>query len=359
MNAEDKANDTSRLTATNSYFKTLFDLVPAKAYFDSDSNKAISNYALNSSSRSADNSSKVVKQHGKLSKRFKLDPSQPTKTSELQQILPALRLSEQAGQKQNGLNGGDQLSSTQSGKKKVINQRLKPDKNSASVTPALSNDVASSKDNNIDPVDTKNTEYDDSHKSKGSERLNSVSGCNSTSTPHIKHDKNKLSNGLSDSASSNESSKVPSPAANINSKLNPDQLREKLRTRIESLQAKRRHGMTAEEFLESKKLRRKESKLKLKQKRKEARKLKLSVQKQAKNSSNKLNGVSEVKPEVKANVANTNGDNSMVFSKFQFSEQAKTRKDKKHKKPASYKELYEKVCCISHFFVLNEINRIG
>lgn len=66
--------------------------------------------------------------------------------------------------------------------------------------------------------------------------------------------------------------------------------------------------------------------------------MKLSVEKQKKNSESKMNGVSEVEPG-----QNKNNSNSMVFSKFQFSEQARKPKERKQKKPKSYKELYMKV----------------
>jgi len=123
-----------------------------------------------------------------------------------------------------------------------------------------------------------------------------------------------------------------------NQRLSTEQLREKLRARIESLQAKRFNDLSAEEYMEKKRLRRKESKLKLKERRREAKKLKVSAAKQRKQESAKLNGVAEIEP-----TKSTDNKNKMVFSKFEFSNERKEKKKEKLNKPKSYKELYEKV----------------
>lgn len=345
---------TESLKASNCFFKTIIDLVPPGAFFDAEANQKISAHQTAVAQKDASkksNHSERLKQN-----KAKYDPSHPTKTSELQQLLPTLNGN--AGEESESDEGGQSEGGEEHDEKSI--QKATPgSKNSTSLiskklsaTPKKVNNIHPHADSSASAKKTKgkkqkhladdklsNSEVSDSV----STQLNSAGMTNGD----IGHDddpsepsKKKLKPGQNnETTSSSENSTGPSPIT-VQPRLDTDQLREKLRTRINVLQAKRQHGMTAEEFMESKKLRRKESKLKLKQKRKEAKKLKLSVEKQAKNSHNKLNGVSEVKKDPEENANNNN--KNMVFSKFQFSEQAqKKRKDKKQKQ--SYKDLYEKV----------------
>ncbi|XP_067936309.1 surfeit locus protein 6 homolog [Watersipora subatra] len=321
----------TKLTATNLYFKNLIDLVPPQAYFDVESKEILSNHKVSCEISQANG--KKLKTHTDrknekhLNKKAKLNPKTPTKTSELQQILPQLK-----EQTANVAISSDLLrSSTDSSV--TVSQR--GDKQKA--PPALHSNRVENCNGDVENAATKaklkRTKQVAKHLDNAEtneETATAVLIDASNSSP----DENFI---LTEADSSGTVSKH-SPAGTVDKKLHPDELREKLRARILELQQKRQKGMTAEEFLESKKLRRKQSKFKLKQKRKEAKKLKLSIEKQAKNNQQKLNGLSEVKDDAKAS-----GASSIVFSKFEFSEQSKKPKEKKIKKPKSYKELYEKV----------------
>lgn len=311
------------LAATNVYFRNLIDLVPAQAYFDTESNEILSNHAKETLLSQSDSTSKAhlpdVKNEKRLNKKARLNPAQPTKTTELQKILPQLQAASEAN-----------IHDSKSASLLNSNCNINGDSSAARVVRTGSEDSKASKKRKLSSR----------NQSSGDSNLE-VKAAVATTPSKI----NKTGDGGKDtldsefSTSSSDGSKAPSPAA-TSVKLDREQLLQKLQAKRTELQAKRRKGLTVEEFFESKKLRRKESKLKLKQKRKEAKKLKLSIEKQAKNSQHKLNGVSEVKPDNDSAKAPANG---MVFSKFQFSEQAKRPKDRKQKKPKSYKELYEKV----------------
>ena len=349
---------TDNLKASNCFFKSIIDLVPPGAFFDADANQKITAHHAAVAQKDASQNSK----HGEKlkQKKVKFDPNHPSKTSELQQLLPTLN--DESGEESDGDEGGElgeagsssedndeENSATKDSRDVSVKKTVKPTKLN-NVHPAVVSDSPSTsakKKLNMKAKKHKLLANDKpilGGEDSNNKATNSNFGGMNGDIDHADHSgpasskKVKLSKSNEPTYTSSENSSGPSPIT-VQPRLDTDQLREKLRARITELQAKRQHGMTAEEFMESKKLRRKESKLKLKQKRKEAKKLKLSVEKQAKNSQNKLNGVSEVKKDPDENA---NNNNKMVFSKFQFSEQAqKKRKDKKQKK--SYKDLYEKV----------------
>lgn len=282
----------SSVLETNNYFQGLLDLVPSSVFFDLESNQKLSAHQ-GAKTDSHDGKNFLRGSSKKASRHLRYDPSIPNKTSELQKILPQLSDSEPSHHNHaNGLPG----------RKRKTSQNFDGKRNRDS-------GEADSSDKKVKNANDTDDEYMSDMES--AEEDNSGDG---SSREYLKPD-------------------VSAPKV----RLNPEQLREKLQNKIAELQAKRQKGMTPEEFLEAKRLRRKASKLKLKQKRKEAKKLKLSVEKQTKNSISKLNGVSEVPP------GETNTSNGVVFSKFEFSEQAKKMKANKSKKPKSYKELYEKV----------------
>lgn len=299
------------LLATNLYFKQIFDLVPPKAFFDAESKKKIAKHK----NICAENGTQEGKNNKQKRKKAKLDPSQATTTTDLQQLLPDLdHLNSDAE--------GDGMEKENS--EEIPNGVVK---NFSKLLLKSSTAPSKTSKNKFSPPTSNSKALEEGSDEHGS----------SKPTQDMEH-----MNGSGGEDYSSGSSAIPSPGHIAEKpRLNPEQLREKLRGRIKELQSKRQHGMTAEEFMESKKLRRKESKLKLKQKRKEAKKLKLSVEKQAKNNQNKVNGVPDIKPQTEAN--NINNSSKMVFSKFEFSDQAKKPKDRKQKKPKSYKELYDKV----------------
>lgn len=322
---------TDSLKQSNLCFKNILDLVPANAFFDADSNQKISAHQSSEATKAVKHKSN---QGDKVkAKKVKYDPSQPLKTSELQQLLPTLNgLGETDDEKDATLEEESEADDAEEDSEPEDKEEIKTNNGKVKKAKKLP------KINNIHPsVNGGKHKLDTPVDSD----LADTSGLNGDIDTEQADTPAKKSKRTVD-ATSSENSSGPSPLT-IQPQLDTDQLREKLRARISELQAKRQHGMTAEEFMESKKLRRKESKLKLKQKRKEAKKLKLSVEKQAKNSQNKLNGVSEVKSDPDKNA---NNNNKMVFSKFQFSEQAQKPKDRKQKKPKSYKDLYEKVCTL-------------
>lgn len=343
---EKKMNES--VTTTNVYFKKLIDLVPPKAYFDAESNAILSNHSKEHESvKSVKDSNKVVGDNNnnekRLTKKARLNPTQPTKTTQLQQILPQLKHIEsltpsvRRNSNSGGL-GGSTLAVTSNGE--CIATDISHSSTDLTHSKKDSRNVKGA--DTLNPKTTKSHRKDTVRSSKISQPAEVVNNVANDNNDDFVNDSSSMPTTEGEPSGTNsDSSKVPSPAT-AGTKLHPEQLREKLRARILELQSKRQRGITPEEFLESKKLRRKESKLRLKQKRKEAKKLKLSIEKQAKNSQKKLNGVSEVKPDDEAKVS-SNGN--MVFSKFQFSEQAKKPKERKQKKPKSYKELYEKVGC--------------
>lgn len=298
----DSGNATTKhITVLNSYFKELLDLVPPSMFFDAEASQKINAH------RNKQDGLTANEVHKRASKKFKFDPEAPSKTSELQKIVPTL----------SGVTlDTDGLQNGSESKKSRIAHRLNGiSSHTVPVTIVNSNDETDS--------ESETEKETDKRKRKKHKNQTNVSGEERVTPPETE---------------SEDRSGETSGSELVNSRPNPDQLREKLRARIAQLQSKRQKDMTPEEFLERKRLRRKESKLKLKQKRKEAKKLKLSVEKQKKNSESKMNGVSEVEPG-----QNKNNSNSMVFSKFQFSEQARKPKERKQKKPKSYKELYMKV----------------
>lgn len=300
---------TSDITVLDSYFKDLLDLVPASIFFDAEANQKISAHRNRQDGLSAN------EVHKRISKKFKFDPEAPTKTSELQKIVPTL--SGVAVDADGMLNGSEP-------KKSHVAHRP----NGLS---AQSHRVPVTIVNHGDEADSE-TERETGKIKKKKRKIQSNNSITEKVTPP--------------ETESEDKSGETSGSELIQGRPNPDQLREKLRARIAELQSKRQKDMTAEEFMERKRLRRKESKLKLKQKRKEAKKLKQSVEKQKKNSESKMNGVSEVEP-------GQNNRSNMVFSKFQFSEQARKPKENKQKKPKSYKELYMKVRGCKVFFFKN------
>lgn len=291
----------SEINELNSFYRTLLDLVPSSLFFDADTSQKISSHRHKQDGLLS-NEAHI---HKRNSKRSKFDPEVPSTTSELQKILPTLPdVDTNEGVPEN------------KPKNKTATKRA----NGLISTP---NTLFVTVVNSDDDKDDDETERE-SGKSKKKRRKSQKEDLEIKSAIH--------------SESSEDRSGETSGSELLQNRPNPDDLREKLRERIAELQAKRQKGMTAEEFLESKRLRRKESKLKLKQKRKEAKKLKLSIEKQKKNSESKMNGVSEVEPGL-----NKNNSNRIVFSKFQFSEQARKPKESKQKKAKSYKELYMKV----------------
>ena len=358
---------------SNIYFKKLIDLVPPKAYFNaqqsllgsqlssSNDNKnvitstaqdetsllsevaqssSLSDGGISKRKMMTNNNNNSSRSERVMVKKAKLDPAHPSKTSELQHIIQ-MKLSKSSDH--------DVAITNVTGSTDSINCEKSEGKllNGQSSFPAHKHGNIKSKSKG-DGKFRKGASHQAFEKDE-----DDVAVSNSAEVSSGIVMKSVDDEGVEASSSSGDASKRASPAT-VTTRFHPDQLREKLRSRINELQNKRQKGMTPEEFLESKKLRRKESKLKLKQKRKEAKKLKLSIEKQAKNSAKKLNGVSEIQPST-SDVKSANSN--IVFSKFEFSEQAKKPKDKKAKKPKSYKELYEKViwglfCCCSNVKVV-------
>lgn len=323
MSSDDMTRD--RLTESNSYFKSLLDLVPSNVYFDSDSKLKL-----------ASDRAKQDSNNPKTLRRIRFDPDAPNTTSELQKVIPNLPEVEDDDDTDEKLEVKTKFSQlareTTADKEKTKENGRKRKTSTSQENDSKSEIIACSPAKQVKQQSTKVKSILKEAKQKPTEN-------GSESASDEKTDQEKSGDTSENEAKASLTSR---------NKLNPEQLREKLRVRIAELQAKRQKGMTPEEFLESKKLRRKASKLKLKQKRKEAKKLKVSVEKQKKNSDSKVNGVTEVDPNL-----NKSNNNKLLFSKFQFSEQAKKPKNKE-KKPKSYKELYQKVA-----FYINASQRVG
>lgn len=356
MEKEQTRGSTNFVRSTNEHFKNVFDLIPRHAYFDSEFNQKLLDHQSKQHVVKGRDVGKSQKDYSEkmsnkqLLKKVKLDPTQVAKTSELQQaslqVNNSVDCDSHTPQISIAVNGVAKVNDVHSQSQRRTQSLAITNGESVQANGGQEKDELVLKINGCSKpkdLELKKSSSDGKRlkKRKHSKGLELEPSSTSSSMEHDPEDLNLETEAVGQ--------KLPEITGHVESqndevdktvKLSPDELREKIQMRIQDLKAKRMHGMTPEEYLESKRLRRKASKLKSKQKRKESKKLKLSVQKQAKNNQSKVNGVAEVKPETNSlNFGSTN----MVFSKFEFSEQAKKPKDKQPKKPKSYKELYDKV----------------